>query len=107
MGLLIDPRILLANLGLLAVIVRLTVLGKLAVWSAVVWLFRQGLTTAARVGLGLGQIGEFSFVRVQAGHIGADVYNATLAASVPTILLNALLVRGVGGWLRRPAEAGA
>ncbi|MBI3628052.1 MAG: cation:proton antiporter [Candidatus Rokubacteria bacterium] len=113
MGLLIDPRILRANLGLLAVIVGLTVLGKLAVWPAVVRLFRQGLTTAVRVGLGLGQIGEFSFVLVQAahaaGHVGADVSNsnATLAASVLTILLNALLVRGIGGWLRRPAEAGA
>lgn len=59
--------------------------------------------TAFLVGIGLTQIGEFSFVLVQvaksAGHIGSEVYNATLGASVITILFNAALVRYVPGWL--------
>ena len=57
------------------------------------------------VGVGLTQIGEFSFILVQvarsAGHVGADVYNATLATSLITILVNALLVRIVPRWLDR------
>ena len=61
------------------------------------------------VGVGLSQIGEFSFILVQvarsAGHVGADVYNATLAASLITILVNALLVRVVPRWVdRRPKD---
>ena len=47
--------------------------------------------------MGLAQIGEFSFVLVQAarreGYIGQDVYQATLATSLITILLNATLVQ--------------
>jgi CPA2 family monovalent cation:H+ antiporter-2 len=49
------------------------------------------------VGLGLTQIGEFSYVLVQVARdsrlVGDDMYNATLAASVITILLNGILLR--------------
>src|SRR5262249_40804246 len=59
--------------------------------------FGYPLWTAILVGIGLTQIGEFSFILVQAarsaGHVGDDVYNATLAASLLTILVNAALVR--------------
>src|SRR3989442_615780 len=37
----------------------------------------------------------------RAGHVGRDVYNATLAASLLTILLNALLVRYATDWIGR------
>ena len=47
-------------------------------------------------GLGLTQIGEFSYVLVGVARgaqlVGNDVYNATLAASVITIVLNGLLM---------------
>jgi len=50
-------------------------------------------------GLGLTQIGEFSYVLVQVARdvqlVGDAVYNATLAASVVTILLNGVLIRFV------------
>jgi monovalent cation:H+ antiporter-2, CPA2 family len=69
----------------------------------VVWLCGETLWTALLTGIGLAQIGEFSFVLVQAarreGHIGADVYQATLAASLLTILINAVLVRLVPRYL--------
>jgi K+:H+ antiporter len=102
-GGLIDPRTVLDNLTLLGVIVLLVVVGKAAIRTAVVWLFGQPLPTAILVGLGLAQIGEFSFVLVQvarnAGHVDAGVYNAILAASLLTILVNAALVRIGPGWL--------
>jgi predicted Kef-type K+ transport protein len=63
------------------------------------------LVTALLVGVGLTQIGEFSFILVQvargAGHVGDDVYNATLAASLLTILINATLVRLAPRWRAR------
>ena len=55
----------------------------------VVRLFRYAWGTALLVAVGLTQIGEFSFVLVQvaknAGHVGDEVYNATLAASLISI----------------------
>jgi CPA2 family monovalent cation:H+ antiporter-2 len=104
-GALIDPRTLGENLPLLGVMVGLIVVGKLVIYTIVVWLFRYPVWTALLVGVGFTQIGEFSFVLVQvgraAGHVGDEVYNATLAASLLTILVNALLVRYVPGWIGR------
>jgi monovalent cation:H+ antiporter-2, CPA2 family len=102
-GVLIDPRVIATNVTLLAVLVGIVVIGNWAIWTIVALMFRQPLSTALLVGVGLTQIGEFSFVLVQvarqAGHVGLDVYNATLAASLVTILLNAVLVRVVPGWI--------
>src|SRR4029450_10080333 len=102
-GVLIDPRVIASNIPLLAVLVGIIVIGNWAIWTIVALIFRQPLSTALLVGVGLTQIGEFSFVLVQvarqAGHVGLDVYNATLAASLVTILLNAVLVRVVPGWI--------
>jgi CPA2 family monovalent cation:H+ antiporter-2 len=103
MGALIDPASIARNLPLLAGMCGLILIGKLVVWSAVVLLFQYPLRTALLVGIGLTQIGEFSFILVQAarsvGHVGDDVYNATLAASLVTILINAPLSRLALAWL--------
>lgn len=109
-GSLIDPRGLVANVGLLAVIVGLIVLGKFVIWAALVRLFRYPFEIAVLVAVGLTQIGEFSYVLVRvardAGLVGGDVYNATLGASLLTILLNVSLMRLVPGWLdRHPLRA--
>jgi monovalent cation:H+ antiporter-2, CPA2 family len=103
-GMLIDPRTWLANWQLLVVLVALILVGKFAIWFAVVRLFGYPAQTAMRVGIGLTQIGEFSFILAQvslhSGLIGSNVYNATLAASLVTILINATLFK-----LVKPAPA--
>ncbi len=103
-GMLIDPRTWLSNWRLLAVMVVLILVGKFAVWFTVVRVFGYPAQTALRVGVGLTQIGEFSFILAQvslhSGLIGPDVYNATLAASLLTILANASLFK-----LLKPAAA--
>ena len=97
MGVLVNPRVIISNPSLLLVIVGLTVVGKFVIWTLVVKLFRSTWKTALVVGLGLTQIGEFSYVLVQVARdahlVSSDVYNATLAASVVSILLNGLLMR--------------
>jgi CPA2 family monovalent cation:H+ antiporter-2 len=104
-GTLINPRALLSNPILLCVIVALVVVGKMVIWTAVVLLFRYPLRTALLVGMGLTQIGEFSYVLVQVGrHAGLvedAVYNATLAASLLSILANSALMRAGPKWLDR------
>jgi CPA2 family monovalent cation:H+ antiporter-2 len=116
-GALIDPPLVLHNLPLLGVMLALIVVGKLAVRTAIVRLFGYSTATAALVGVGLAQIGEFSFVLVQvarqAGHVGDAVFATTLAAALLSILVNAVLVREAPRWLRaagvrarhRPAAA--
>jgi monovalent cation:H+ antiporter-2, CPA2 family len=105
MGLLINPRDLFSNGTVLAVMIGLIVFGKFLVWTSVVLLFRYSWWTAITVGIGLTQIGEFSFILVQvarnAGIIGNELYYATLAASLITILLNAALVRHLPATLNR------
>jgi K+:H+ antiporter len=102
-GALIDPAAVIANGALLATMVALIVVGKTLIWTLVVWAFRYPFATALLVGIGLTQIGEFSFILVQvaraAGHVGADVYNATLAASLISIVINTVLVRWAPSWL--------
>ena len=104
-GMLMNPAALASNLGLLIAIVGLIVLGKLVVWAAVVKLFGYSLWTGLMVAIGLTQIGEFSYVLVQvarqANLVGDDIYNATLAASLVTILINSILIRKGSGWLSR------
>jgi len=99
MGALVDPRVLIAQPGFLAVIVLLTVPGKFLIWSLVVWLFRYPARTAMIAGLGLTQIGEFSYVLVRVARdshlVGNPAYNAVLAASVLTIILNGLLMKAL------------
>jgi CPA2 family monovalent cation:H+ antiporter-2 len=108
-GTLINPAAVVGNPGLLATLGGLIVLGKFVIWTAIVRAFAYPTTTAMLVGVGLTQIGEFSFILVQvargAGLVGDDVYNATLAASLLTILANAVLVRYVPIWLRAWAPA--
>jgi CPA2 family monovalent cation:H+ antiporter-2 len=104
-GALLDPRNLAHSLPLLGLMVGMVVVGKLVIWTLVVWVFRYPLWTALLVGVGLTQIGEFSFILVQvaraAGHVGDDVYSATLATSLITILINAALVRSAPRWIGR------
>jgi len=99
MGLLVDPKALVSNLPLLGAMIALILVGKFVIWTAAVRIFGYSIWTAMAVGVGLTQIGEFSFILVQvarnSGLVGADVYNATLAASLVTILVNAALVRYV------------
>ena len=96
-GALVDPRVILHEPLLMIVIVLLILFGKFIIWSAVVWLFRYPLPTALLVGAGLTQIGEFSYVLVRVARdsqiVGGEVYNAVLAASVITIVVNGLILR--------------
>ena len=103
LGLLVDPRSLFADLPLLAAMVGLILLGKFVIWALVVRIFGYSIWTAVLVGVGLTQIGEFSFILVQvarnSGLVDQNVYNATLAASLISILVNAALIRYVPSWI--------
>ncbi len=102
-GILINPHEILRHPLLLAVILAMVVIGKFVVWAGVVKLFGYPMRTAALTGIGLTQIGEFSFILVQVAHanglVGDEFYSATLAVSLLSILINATLVRMAPRWL--------
>jgi CPA2 family monovalent cation:H+ antiporter-2 len=102
-GTLLNPRGFLADPGLLIAIVVMVVLGKAVIWTGVTRIFGYALATAILAGVGLTQIGEFSFILVQtarsAGLLSENFYHAVLAASLLTILINAALVRAVPRWI--------
>jgi len=95
-GVLINPGAVLEYPQVLVAILLLVVVGKFVIWTLVVKLFRYPFTTAVLVGVGLTQIGEFSFILVQVAHanrlVADSFYYATLAASLLSIIANAALV---------------
>jgi monovalent cation:H+ antiporter-2, CPA2 family len=94
-GTLIDPRGLWSQPGLLLAILGMILAGKFVIWSAIVRLFGYPARTAVLVGIGLTQIGEFSFVLVRvakdANLVSQAMYNAVLMSSLLSILFNVLL----------------
>ncbi len=96
-GALINPRALFAGSQILAVMLFMIIIGKMVIWTCVVRIFGYPIWTALVVAVGLTQIGEFSFVLVQAAHhlglVGEQFYSATLAVSLISIFLNVLLIR--------------
>lgn len=67
-GMLLDPQFLVHNFGVILLLVVLVSLGKSFIFSAISWLFRYGNVIPVAVGLGLFQVGEFSFVLARIDH---------------------------------------
>jgi len=108
-GTLINPAALWERPVLLAMMLVLIVLGKFIIWAGVALLFRYPWRTAVRIGVGLTQIGEFSYVLVQvarsASLVDDALYNCTLMASLLSIVLNTILVRAAEKFLPAPTSA--
>ncbi len=108
-GMLLDPTAWIESWKLVLLLIALVIAGKFVVWAGVVRLFRYSTQTSFRVGVGLTQIGEFSFILAQvskqAGLISTQLYHATLAASLITILINATLFKFLKPAPAQPATA--
>jgi CPA2 family monovalent cation:H+ antiporter-2 len=105
LGSLIDPAALGRGLPFLAILVTLVALAKSAVIGLLARVARLP-ADAAQLGIGLGQVGEFSFVLasvgVALGVVDAQLYAAVLGAVVVTIVGSTILVR-----VPRPARQGS
>jgi CPA2 family monovalent cation:H+ antiporter-2 len=121
-GMLLDPRALLASpgivLGALAVVLAL----KPAVAFVLVWAMRYPLRTALTVGIALAQIGEFSFIIASMGRrlgvLPEGTTNVLVATAVASIVVNPIAYRSiapierwvqarprVSAWLNRPRRS--
>jgi CPA2 family monovalent cation:H+ antiporter-2 len=111
MGTLIDPQLLVENWTLLAFFLFLIIPIKGTVRAGLTLLTGRPWRVALLVGVSFTQIGEFSFVIAKLGLderlISTELYNATLAASLVTILLNSLWVQITARSLRTLAPSRA
>jgi CPA2 family monovalent cation:H+ antiporter-2 len=96
-GMLIDPIFLWQNLELILGLVALVFVGKFLIITPLVSLFRYPLKTSLIVGLGLAQIGEFSFVLASEGQslglVSRRIYLLILGTTAVTLMLTPFVLR--------------
>jgi monovalent cation:H+ antiporter-2, CPA2 family len=111
-GMLLNPKYLVDNLGLVAATLAVVMLGRPLVAAAIVLLIGYPVRVAFAVAVTLGQIGEFSFILASLGTslktgsgvpvLPKEAMDTLVAVAIVTISLNPLLYR-----LVRPVEAWA
>ncbi|MGQ4646724.1 cation:proton antiporter domain-containing protein [Lyngbya aestuarii] len=107
-GMLIDPVFLWNNLELILGLVLLAFVGKFLIVTPLVRAFGYPLKTAIIVGLGLAQIGEFSFVLASEGQalglVSRRVYLLILGTTAVTLVVTPFVLRFVPvafNWLEK------
>jgi CPA2 family monovalent cation:H+ antiporter-2 len=105
-GMLLSLGALWAELGPVLALVVALVVGKSLLTLLVLRVLGTPLRVAATAGIGLAQVGEFSFilarVGVSDGLLGQDDYQRFLAASIISMVVTPFLIKlapGVGYWL--------
>ena len=96
-GMLFDPAFLITHLGLIATSVFLIVLGKALIAGGIARAFGYVNMAPWIIGLGLSQIGEFSFVLARTGLntglLSKQTYDLALTCTVLTMALSPMLSR--------------
>lgn len=96
-GLLLDPAVLVRYAGPIALITACVVLGKVLACAAGSYIAGNDARTSMKVGMGMAQIGEFSFIIASLGLTlkvtGDFLYPVAVAVSVITTLLTPYLIR--------------
>ncbi|MGH9379474.1 MAG: cation:proton antiporter [Thermoanaerobaculia bacterium] len=95
-GMLVDVAFAVEHLPELVALALLVIAGKAIATAVALRLIRYPIRIAVLVGLGLAQIGEFSFVVMEVGRrvglLGAEQFQALLVTAVLTLVLTPLLV---------------
>jgi CPA2 family monovalent cation:H+ antiporter-2 len=118
-GMLIDPLFIWNNLELILGLVALVLVCKFLIVTPLVRAFRYSLKTSLIVGLGLAQIGEFSFVLASKGQVlglvSRRVYLLILGTTAVTLVITPFVLRLVPKlfewaepvpWLKQLLEGG-
>jgi CPA2 family monovalent cation:H+ antiporter-2 len=113
-GMLVDPAYLVANAGSVLALALVILLWKAFAGAALCTLLAQPLSTSLVVGLGIAQIGEFSFIvgraGVDLGMLRPEQYSLILASALLAITFNPFLFRSASrieraigrvAWVRR------
>jgi CPA2 family monovalent cation:H+ antiporter-2 len=94
-GMLLDPRFLLAHYREILLLVLVVSISKGLIFALLARLFKYGNVVPLAVGLGLFQVGEFSFVLASVGlatdSITNDFYNLILTTTLVTMVMTPLV----------------
>nr|MBC8361931.1 cation:proton antiporter [Candidatus Desulfatibia profunda] len=94
-GMLIDPKFLISNLEAVLLLVVIVIVGKGLIFGILSKVFGYGNVVPLALGLGLSQVGEFSFVLARVGistnSISMDFYTLILTATIITMFLTPFL----------------
>ncbi len=94
-GMLFDPVFLMDHLAEVAILVAAVSLGKGIIFAVLAKVFRYGNVIPLAVGLGLFQVGEFSFVLATVGlstkSIDHDLYSLILTTAILTMILTPII----------------
>ena len=106
-GMLVNPTFLWQNIGHVAIITALVVIGKSTIVILMGLFFPRPARTFLVIAVGLAQVGEFSFILGQAGLslklLTADQYSLILAASLVSITINPLMYKLLP-WLEKTLQ---
>jgi CPA2 family monovalent cation:H+ antiporter-2 len=109
LGMLVDLHFVVDNVAIIAVVVTVIIVAKFIICSLIPWFFGYSPKTVLFVGMGLIQIGEFSFVLagvgVEAGLISPYIYSLTLTSAIVTMLLTPFAL-GFASFLYRRLSQG-
>ncbi len=107
-GMLLNPAFLVSNFEILLQLVLFVMIGKALIFGVLTRAMGYRGPIPLIVGLGLFQIGEFSFVLartgISSGSIDTELYSLVLSAAVVTMLLTPLLstiAEPIYKWVRR------
>ena len=96
-GMMLDPRLMVSQLGLVAAFLAVLLAGKLVLVTALSRAFGAAPGTALRVGLALAQGGEFGFVLLPlagiAGVVPEPLLQALLAAMILSMLATPFIIQ--------------
>jgi len=105
LGMLADINFVAENPGTVLLVVAVILVGKFVTGAAVPLIFGFNTRTAFFTGMGLLQIGEFSFVLagvgLEEGVISQSIYSVTLAAAVITMALTPFAISLAPPFFRR------
>jgi len=107
-GMLLDPRTIFDNPGLVAGALAIVLVGKPLVAWLIMLIARQPLRSGLIVAAALAQIGEFSFILSTLGRdlglLSREATNTLVATAIISIVINPIVFRAVtpfSGWLGR------
>ena len=93
-GMFINPGILLENIALVGYIILLILIGKFVMCSLPTWIFGYDGKTSFKVGMGMMQVGEFSFVMLtigqKYGYLQPALTSSIIASALITIIITPL-----------------
>lgn len=99
-GMLIDPQVIITYFSSVVLITVIYIIGKITSTTLGAFLTGQSLSTSVRIGFGLAQIGEFSFIIASLGlalHVTSDkLYPIIVAVSAITIFTTPYLIKFSG-----------